>query len=560
MNNPIRHYLKETYGYDQISDVLVNYTKKDPVDLIDQYADLVWDLISKHYNHKNGEAFLPRMKLRDLGRIGSRGKQKFLHEVIEKDFPSYDILQRGFNVPGKTKFTRISVKQVKTQVQQTPIAQAVQAHMANQYPGMIEYHRQQDPSLVQDLPVDVRNLKNYINDCYKRLSVPNKNAAYRNKINRNLQTAKHIAQVAEHYNGVMPHAVIYKDQGRLFYRGTNLQNSSSEVREAALTGYTEVDIENCQLAIKLYLAHEYFKQKATEPDLHPDDLAEYSRLSKNPFDQLTYTVGYMKSKNIIRKQLSRLLFGDENPDHIKKVKEILNAVGFGGDARSVSYQDANGNWHTTSVTDILNPNNNPSLYQTVSDQIKLLKKDEFYSNFVKENKILNQIITKGYSEAFLDSKQLQRNKSSQVSIIFQIIERAVIDRMIDHLNKKGYTEVLRVHDALYINNCPHSMIDDLQYLVANVFLPTTNISSKKINNKYSADYAVEETRIHNHNRIIEQEELMARNYHSSMVETSGIVELNNELNKREMLDTMNKFINRQERMITEGVLQEEDDE
>jgi hypothetical protein len=221
---------------------------------------------------------------------------------------------------------------------------------------------------------------------------------------------------------VLPQIPKPSPYGRVYYKGINIQNVSKEVRIACLGEHYTYDLNAAVYAIKLMMVKKILKEQGI------DD-----------FGHFTYTKEYLDWKSPLRKHLSKHITAYEDGE--KLVKEAITAIGFGARIGGGSWL-IDGEWHTTSIEDIImNPNDR-----------KNFMNDPWIKSFVKEQQTMTKLISEDFikSDGFVESvinipnmfKNDKIRKSQVMSYVFQHTEKAIMDIITENI-----PVIARVHDS-----------------------------------------------------------------------------------------------------------------
>lgn len=286
---------------------------------------------------------------------------------------------------------------------------------------------------VEVVPVDISSLTGFIENTQNELARAkyNNNPKHEATLYRNLRQAKYVKIISEFfftaYNDyVLPQIPNPSPYGRVYYKGINIQNISKEVRAAALGDHVAYDLNAAVYAIKLMMA------KRVLNDQGISDIGKY-----------TYTKEYLDSKSQIREKLANHLvaYRTAGGDSVKLVKDAITAIGFGARIGGGSWK-IDGEWHTTSIEDIIFNKN---------DRMNFMN-DPWVKQFVKEQHQMTNEITKafieseGFVESVMDVPNMFKNgkirKSQVMSYLFQHTEKQIMDVITENI-----PVIARVHDS-----------------------------------------------------------------------------------------------------------------
>jgi hypothetical protein len=308
------------------------------------------------------------------------------------------------------------------------------------------------------VPIDMRSLDAYIqaNQALQQQATDK----LKPTLVRNLLVAKSIYLCAEYCNGQLPQAISESQFGRKYYKGLNLQNCPKIVRAAALGHCHQYDINTSVFSWRLDLA------KKLDPSI-----------------KLPHLIEYVDEKDQRRNQLADVLdIPGSREFRVGLIKEVMTSIGFGS--------QPNSNWHGASLNTIIKSHK----------ARQRLKDNEWFKNFVAEQKTVNELILKHYQEQFQDS-ELKSN--SFLSYLYQQYERQVIDLLTAPALEDG-SLLLVVHDGFYTSK-------KLNYKDILIDIRATLNSELTIDHSQVTAYAFDPYQLEHKNRMLD-EELRANQY------------------------------------------------
>jgi hypothetical protein len=227
---------------------------------------------------------------------------------------------------------------------------------------------------LDSIPVDITSLDNFIKHCNKQLDKTTNNQDYNNKIRKNKYKALYTKIISEFfapaYNGVptLPMLPDLKPYGRIYYKGVNPMNMSSEVRRAVIGNYYQYDLNASVYAIKLILAKDILKQIN-----HP-----YTGM-------FTYTKDYIDRKNKIRQQLVDDCLQDMKLPRNKKldvIKNAITAIGFGAHITESSWKNEDGEREYPALHEIIMNKQDREKFQQHSFVVEFVKEQKELTDFI----------------------------------------------------------------------------------------------------------------------------------------------------------------------------------
>lgn len=480
-----------------------DWQKKNIDEKIDEYRNLLIDYTINRYHYTLGTNYLQlpldefKRKVNEVAVYGT-GRKEYFTQVVEKIQPQFYILEdvKGSNITGKVSLVR-PYYEINKLIKLKDSEELLVAMY-----GDIDLT---DTNLVDITPVDIGSLKAFIKG--------NEEYHYQNdKVKHYNDEANQVLLIAELTGGVFPQIIKESNYGRRYYTGQSLQTMSSIVRGAALGDHYQYDLNAAVYAIKFFLCTHITDKKFTYTG--------------------EYIEGGAKYKDSIRKQIADYVF---TPDYAPKewqvsaVKNVITAVGFGATLNSKGYFDENGRWNNTAIADVFTYKSNTTNRMVLAkDKYEKLKTHPWLSEFIKEQTLMTDLITKWYIDNeminktdhnFLVDGRNAFNKNKVMAYIFQTFERGIMDKTEEFIKNEGNTVLLRVHDAIYTKK--RVDMAELHMMLATQFEPGPgnylgcklfSFSQQECNR---FEYLILEDI--EHKEFIKQEEELARNYKSTLI-------------------------------------------
>lgn len=297
------------------------------------------------------------------------------------------------------------------------------------------------------------------------------------RLDENLHQAKKIlkiTQLIEQSSGqsILPQRIKESAFGRQYLIGPNLQGATKELRRACLGKCFQYDLEASVYAWKLDQA-----KKITGKN-YPS------------------TLEYLDHKDAIRKRVANLVFGNEGSFEWRLgiIKQALTAVGFGAQATNAVYVDKTGEWHKTSLRDIIKS----------ASHLERFLKDPWVAEFLNEQKFMSNDIFSHYKELpeianqpLLKTEKGTLSKNKTIAWLYQHNERQVIDRLKEVSKERGV--LLMCHDAFYTEH-PAPLLD-----IKTILLESNQYARIEKTELRNWTFFNEQT----HKDLIQQEELKA---------------------------------------------------
>lgn len=307
-------------------------------------------------------------------------------------------------------------------------------------------------------PIDMESLNNYITD-------PNSQ-----RYPDNIKYAKRIMTVAAEFNGRLPQIVNESAFGRRYYHGINLQNAPKMVRTAALGAHYQYDLNSASYAILFGRACTIINELDPSVKFHTNFPRTMEYLSKQG-----------SNKNRIREMLAKDAFRDtaiptdrkgrEDAEaaRIGVIKTAITSIGFGARVP----KDDTGEAPLPIKTALVEVFSSTVDGKTITNKraLRNLLANEWFSEFVKEQAVLSNIVYEHWKEAtqptrethshLYNARGISRNKV--MAMIFQTEERKISNLIAEWFEARGSKILARVHDAIYTDT-PVSRADLNIYL------------------------------------------------------------------------------------------------
>ena len=392
---------------------------------------------------------------------------KHWYDYLHKQFPFYYVIQPGHITTGKPVPSTVKLL--------IPHLELLEYRLNKDFDCIYEIQRE----YTDLVPVDTKNLRNYVVDAYTRLNT--KSEKYSKTLSRNIANAAEILDVAKLHGGNLPHTYCKKRFNRYYASGINLQNTvSTEVRQAALGKCYKYDISSASYAFRLG----YMKHHTTYPTPALFDLVEH--------------------KHHIRKQLAEqcLTQTDATLEHkIKLIKSALNMIGFGANTGAFG-----------SLKDIIWHIEDRKRFLEHKFILELKQELDAYSKFVE------LIEGKHNLKQFLQLEPGERySKNSAESKMYQTYETQAMEHIFHNIRGEV---LLWVHDCVYTKK--RQGVSNLNFYLHELpYWKYAQFEEEKIDVWHNPLHDLE---IVEHLKRIDQEEADAHNYASSFAETGGETE------------------------------------
>ena len=302
----------------------------DYVKLVNNYYDLVMTELKLNWRNPSQTKLnlyhIRRERIkRKLGQYSQNGKRKFWLDWFENsNYSLYTIVQLGNNLTEENTIVKLNYEMADAEDLTHWSKEAIE-----EYFGVIELGQSYLAT-----PIDLQSLNIFIQRSLnvesmgrwdsKSQSYKYASEEYKAKARENLKQAVCILKLQE--LGVLKQAAKDSDFGRLYLTGLNLQNSSKELRHAALGHCYSIDINVCSQAWRVYQAE----------CINPNIMTRHSK-------------DLIKDKLAFRQRVAKLL-GDK---HTHRAKEIITAIGFGADIEASPWPTGNDNYKLPAIREIL---------------------------------------------------------------------------------------------------------------------------------------------------------------------------------------------------------------
>ena len=361
---------------------------------------------------------------RKLGQYTLDGKRLYWLDWFEASpYSLYTIVERGSNLTEENTKVTLNYEIADAEELTAWPREAIQEYYKKSIKDVEDYF---------DTPIDLQSLNIFIQRCLNVESMgrwDNKTQSYKwatdeykDKAAENLKQAVCILKLQE--DNKLNQAYKYSEFGRLYFMGLNLQNSSKELRHAALGHCYSIDIDVCSQAWKVHLCE-----------------------TINSNIKMGHTRSLIKDKNWFRSQLAKVL-GDK---HQGRAKQIITAIGFGADIEASPWPTGNDNYKLPAIREIIN-----------KEEVELLTNSRWFMEFIDEQKSMNKLVLE---RTMLDNAKEDMpecvkdragriNKNKVMAYLYQQAEYKYLAEIMKYvIDRFGQEELLLpVHDAVYIKH------------------------------------------------------------------------------------------------------------
>jgi hypothetical protein len=399
-------------------------------------STLLYYVLKNFHNLSDNRLNVPTSELFDkCGMFQFDNVRYSVYKEFTKIFPFFRMIERGNSYTG-----RVSVVEVNDYLLHYLVDALPEAYIAWVIRNLVSDEVLDNDKLVEEITINLKNLKNYIENCKIQLKKQDKSKHEMGKIRRNIFQAQIVHKFSSFLGGKM---VLFRKPsafGRTYYHGLSIQNMSKEVRNAALGEHYQYDIIAAAYSDKIAMDNKIFA------DVMDVDLPAAIRLNdrNHPFTKM-----YLASRTEIRERLVReCIIHTKGPFSfkVKMIKRSINAMGFG--AR------------------MDNPTKSRPIKTALEDIIKnkqdreLFLNHEFIVNFYKERKDLDLTIILdlkigGAYEKIVENikadKQTNRVSVNQIlAFVYQHNETRYMDIMCRRLESYGIQVIARIHDCFIV--------------------------------------------------------------------------------------------------------------
>lgn len=401
----------------------------DYLKVVRHYYDLVTTEVKLNWRNPSQEKLnlyhIRRERIkRKLGQYSQNGRRKFWLDWFEQSpYSLYTIVERGNNLTEENTKVKLNYEIADAEELSAWPKEAIQEYYKKSVKDVEDYF---------DTPIDLESLNIFIQRSLnvesmgrwdsKTNSYKWASDEYKAKAAENLKQAVCILKLQK--DSKLNQAYKYSDFGRLYFMGLNLQNSSKELRHAALGHCYSIDIDVCSQAWKVHLCE-----------------------TINSNIKMGHTRSLIKDKVAFRQQLARVL-GDK---HQGRAKQIITAIGFGADIEATPWPTGNDNYKLPAIREIIN-----------KDEVELLTNSRWFMEFIDEQKSMNKLILE---RTMLDNKKEDMpqcvkdragriNKNKVMAYLYQQAEYTYLAAIMKYvIDRFGQEELLLpVHDAVYIKH------------------------------------------------------------------------------------------------------------
>ncbi len=359
-----------------------------------------------------------------LGQYTLDGKRLYWLDWFESSpYSLYTIVEKGSNLTEENTKVTLNYEIADAEELTAWPKEAIQEYYKKSIKDVEDYF---------DTPIDLESLNIFIQRCLnveslgrwdtKTNSYKWATDEYKAKAAENLKQAVCILKLQE--DNKLSQAYKYSDFGRLYFMGLNLQNSSKELRHAALGHCYSIDIDVCSQAWKVHLCE-----------------------SINSNIKMGHTRSLIKDKSWFRQQLAKVL-GDK---HQGRAKQIITAIGFGADIEASPWPTGNDNYKLPAIREIIN-----------KEEVELLTNSRWFMEFIDEQKSMNKLVIE---RTMLDNAKEDMpecvkdragriNKNKVMAYLYQQAEYQYLATIMKYvIDRFGQEELLLpVHDAVYIKH------------------------------------------------------------------------------------------------------------
>lgn len=280
--------------------------------------------------------------------------------------------------------------------------------------------------------IDIPSLQNYL----QWLQEDSKH--YKpSKLNSYMFQSRIILAVAQHTGGKYYQRKKPSEFGRMYYAGTSVQNVNKQLRCAMLGNCWEYDIRSSVVAWKMGFADEWVKLN------QPNSTVRQCFVN---------TLTYLEHKEAIIKNVQTTVFGN-NSDlaeefQLKLLKQAFTALSFGARKTAISWQDSNGEWVKSAISDIFQ----------IKEERELFLNHHQVCGFIEEQHLLDAYFFEGVkvdcpqllSKSYLQTKSGRASKPKVIAYLYQQNETAVMDIVRNAMIEFDKTILANIHDAIII--------------------------------------------------------------------------------------------------------------
>ena len=431
------------------------------------------------------------------------GQQQFWAYILRDKFPMWKVDVKGY--PGQTSSVDINHTPIWRSIVNNTISERIldDPEIQEKFIEEIdksEWRNRNSETQMDNIPIDMINLDNalsvflrYYNEAYLE-----NNTARMTKVirmiaqGRNIHNATRI--MSENYDhDVLPHFPKTKNYRKYYTGDFNLLSCLKEVRHAALGKCHEYDLR-CSV-------FSYYADYCHRNSLESTHIRAYVANTEQVRDLLAKTIQPYVDK--------------PTEDCVKIIKTYITALGFGASSQN-GYVDSQ-NRVQGALPDILH---DPEARQALHDT-------DIICGIISEIKgILADVTLKTSPESKLRWVQKHKDKAnfsarSKLSELYFEHEQIVMFAIKQYLAEKhpNHKILLQVHDCIYVSHtidvkslCDMLRLDDIN--------PFMKISHTQIDRYANLDlHELDQTAHTEHLQRIGQEQALAMNYHSSMIDT-----------------------------------------
>lgn len=403
---------------------------------------VAWWMTGKFYNVKDTDYYhfnIDKFRL-EIDKITNfkTKKQEWFVSVVSKVCPTWETVQTGSNLTGKTSMIQLKFN---LNTQQLIDLNLVDELIKDQFNGSVP--SLDDTEQYEWCPIDMDSLGNYI--------VWNSTLAENTKNKEYQRQAMAVYTIANQYDGKLPQKIKESEFGRRYYEGISIQSVSKVVRAAMLGHHFQHDLNSAAYAIRLNLVFGILEQNGFT--------RQYMR---EVFKECVASTEMLEDKGArkhsIRYQIAKDVFGDkENFNEYKDyyvgvIKTAMTAIGFGAKVEQSGYYK-NDVWHLPALEEVFSKQDPETGYRKVfTNELNKFKNNSYVKKLLKENDEFTKVLFEYFKPALKDKEFLKNGrgicKNKVIAYIFQHTERQIMDQVEQACLNTGIKVIGRVHDSI----------------------------------------------------------------------------------------------------------------
>jgi len=286
-----------------------------------------------------------------------------------------------------------------------------------------------------EVHINEESINNFIRNTMATIASTPKtgNGNYHDTLNNNLKSAIKLQEINTQV-GFIPHFHRQSHFGRLYYVGpSNLHSLTTELREAALGGWVNMDISNAVFTWR------YNVTKAIAPKA-----------------KLYNTLDYIDRKKQIRKEVAEYVLSNRTrlslEKKVKIIKQAFTALSFG--AKTMQ------SFHKLAINEILYPEERQRFYN-----------HPFMLDFIAEQEYITDTIFRSVKNSIPSTADCLKNgrgisKTKVLAYLYQHSETELMSKIYNYIDTLDRdVKLVKLHDGFYADYLSNDEISTISYII-----------------------------------------------------------------------------------------------